>query len=266
MNDNRDCQTFWDETAEEYQNITRISIKDFHYGPLLPGDKKIGALPKNLKGLKCLEIGAGAGQNSIYLASKGAICTVTDVSGKQLRYGEQIAKNLGLDLKFERAGLDDISEEAFGKYDFIHTTWAMPFASDQAAVIRNCAVMLNPGGSLHVTTGHPMFCGEWIELDDYEAGMFVTNYFEPPREVRFTKDEENFIRTQQHPISTYVNWILDSGLKLEKMLELQPVELELLTEKELEEATPYDSEVWREMYEQIKKIPFVVTYIAHKEA
>ena len=264
MSENRDCQTFWDETADEYQDITRISVNDFHYGPLLPGDSQVGALPKDLAGKVCLEIGAGAGQNSIYLASKGAICTVTDISGEQLRHGEQIAKDLDLNLKFERAGLDEISEGRFGQFDFIHTTWAMPFATDQQTVIENCAKMLKPGGTLHITTGHPIFCGEWIELDDYEAGMFVTDYFQPPREVRFTKDEENFIRTQQFPISTYVNWILGSGLQLEKMLELKPIELETLSEKEVQKATPYDSEVWRDMYEQIKKVPFVVTYIARK--
>ena len=41
--------------------------------------------------------------------------------------------------------------------------------------------------------------------------MFLSNYFNPPGEVRFTKDEENFVRTQQFPISTYVNWIISSG-------------------------------------------------------
>ena len=65
MNDNLDCQKYWDETSEEYQEITRISIDDFHYGPLLPGDKEVKALPGITKGMKCLEIGSGAGQNSL---------------------------------------------------------------------------------------------------------------------------------------------------------------------------------------------------------
>ena len=264
MKDNLDCQKYWDETSEEYQKVTRISIDDFHYGPLLPGDKEVKALPEIYKGVKCLEIGSGAGQNSIYLASLGADCLATDISGEQLEHGKKLAEEAGLNLEIKRAGLDDINKEDFGTFDLIHTTWAMPFASDQEQVIRNCAEMLNPGGWLVVTTGHPIFAGEWIMLDEYEEGLFLSNYFNPPGEIRFTKDEENFVRTQQYPISTYVNWITSSGLNLKRMLELEPIELPVLSEEEIVRKTPYDSPVWREMFKQIQNVPFVVTYIAQK--
>ena len=87
-NNHSNSQLYWDETSEEYQDITRISIDDFHYGPLLPGDSIVGELPQIKEGMKCLELGAGAGQNSIYLASKGADCLVTDISSEQLTHGE----------------------------------------------------------------------------------------------------------------------------------------------------------------------------------
>ena len=92
--------------------------------------------------------------------------------------------------------------------------------------MRNCADMLNPGGHLVLTTGHPVFAGEWIELDDFEKGMFVSSYFEPPGEVRFTGNEEHFVRTQQYPISSYVQWLLSSGLTLTNLVEHRPAELE----------------------------------------
>ncbi len=264
MENNRDCQLYWNEIADEYQQITRISTDDFHYGPLLPGDKAVKALPDIKAGMKCLEIGSGAGQNSIYLLGKGADCLATDISGEQLRHGERIAAENGLSLKAEVCGLDDINKERFGTFDLIHSTWALPFASDQKAVIEKCSEMLNPGGHIVFTTGHPIFTGEWIVLDEHEEGLFLSNYFNPPGEVRFTKDEEYFVRTQQYPISTYVNWIIGSGLKLAKMLELEPIQIEILSEEEVLEQTPYDSSTWRDMYEQIKNVPFVVTYIAQK--
>jgi SAM-dependent methyltransferase len=265
MNDKLDCQKYWDETSEKYQQITRISTNDFHYGPLLPGESFVQALPPIFKGMKCLEIGSGAGQNSIYLASLGADCLATDISGEQLEHGLKLAKTLGLEMSVKRAGLDEINKEDFGSFDFIHTTWAMPFANDQQKVIENCAAMLKPGGHLLITTGHPVFAGEWIMLDEHEEGLFLSNYFKPPGEVRFTENEENFVRTEQFPISTYINWLLKSGLTLTKMLELEPIDLPVLSEAEIVEKTPYDSPVWRDMYKQIKSVPFVVTYIAQKE-
>ncbi|WDE98326.1 class I SAM-dependent methyltransferase [Lentisphaera profundi] len=263
-NDLGGSRQYWEETSKEYQSITRISINDFHYGPLLPGDSEVKALPKNLSGLKCLELGAGAGQNSLYLASQGADCLVTDISQEQLNHGEAIAKENQLELEFKQLDLDGIDPNELGKWDFIHSTWALPFAKDQKQVIEKCAEMLSAGGRLHITTGHPIFAGEWIQLDDFEEGMFVSNYFEPPREVRFTEDEENFIRTRQFPISTYINWIIESGLRLERVLELRPIQLEGHSEEELLKLMPYDSGVWRDMYSQIQKVPFVVTYIATK--
>ena len=264
MENNHNCQLYWDEIADEYQQITRISTNDFHYGPLLPGDREVKALPPIKEGMKCLEIGSGGAQNSIYLASQGADCLATDISAGQLEHGRKIAEELGVKLKTEVCGLDDISKEKFGTFDLIHSTWALPFASDQKAVIENCAEMLNPGGYIVFTTGHPIFAGEWIVLDEYEEGLFLSNYFNPPGEVRFTKDEENFVRTQQFPISTYVNWIVGAGLTLTRMLELEPITLEVLSEDEILQKTPYDSPTWREMYNQIKNVPFVVTYIAQK--
>ena len=265
MNNNKDCSLYWNETAEEYQDVTRISTDDFHYGPLLPGEKTVKLLPKIVKGMKCLEIGSGAAQNSFYLASLGAECLATDISSEQLRHGEKIGKDLGLEVTLKVAGLDEINEKDFGKFDLIHSTWALPFAEDQKSVVENCAAMLNPGGHIVFTTGHPVFAGEWIELDDFEKGMFVTDYFNPPGEVRFTKDETKFVRTQQYPISTYVQWILESGLTLVNLVEHKPIELETLSVEEVENIVPYDSEIWRDMYEQIKKVPFVVTYIATKK-
>ena len=258
-------QLYWDETSEEYQEITRISTNDFHYGPLLPGDSLVKALPEIKSGMRCLELGAGAGQNSIYLASKGANCLVTDISSEQLKHGEKIASEKKLKLDFQVLSLDDLEPSGMGEWDLIHSTWAFPFAEDQKALIAKCAKMLKSGGVLHVTTGHPVFAGEWIQLDDFEEGMFVSDYFNPPREVRFTKDEECFIRTRQHPISKYINWIIESGLTLTKVLELEPVDLPSMNESEFEDACPYDSDVWREMYPQIQRVPFVVTYQAVKK-
>ena len=62
---------YWDDLADLYQKETRISTDDFHYGPLLPGDSILGLLPP-VPQRSCLEIGCGAGQNSIFLAKQGA--------------------------------------------------------------------------------------------------------------------------------------------------------------------------------------------------
>ena len=258
------CQKYWDETAEQYQALTRISTTDFHYGPLLAGDKSLKLLPPIKPGMKCLELGCGAAQNSFYLASLGADCLGIDISAEQIDYAQRLAKDSDLEIKLQRSNFDEVSKEEFGSFDLIHSTWALPFADNQEKVVRQCAQMLNPGGYMVLTTGHPVFAGEWIELEDFEEGMFLTDYFKPPVEVRFTEDEEEFIQARQYPISTYLDWLLSSGLTLVKLVEHQPVDVAIMSEAEIEEQVPYDSSVWRTLYEQVKHIPFVVTYIVKK--
>jgi len=50
-------RSYWDLLAPHYQEQTEISVDDFHYGPLLPGDRELGLLPASLDGLRCLELG-----------------------------------------------------------------------------------------------------------------------------------------------------------------------------------------------------------------
>ena len=70
---------YWNIIADEYQDVTHISVDDFHYGPLLPGDRALGLIPPLDPGARCLELACGAGQNSLYLASAyGADCVAID--------------------------------------------------------------------------------------------------------------------------------------------------------------------------------------------
>ena len=151
---------FWDDIAGLYQEHTRISTRMFHYGPLLPSDQELGLLPSKLDGLHCLEAGCGAGQNSIYLASRGARCTAFDLSPKQLQHGRLLAEKEGLTVEFLEADLDNMPAFADAPFDFIHSTYALPFSLTPQKVIEDWFHLLKPGGQLLLTDGHPCYSGE----------------------------------------------------------------------------------------------------------
>ena len=77
---------YWNAIAADYRAITRIDGSDFHYGPLLPGERKLRLLPPLTPGMTALELGCGEGQNSLYLARLGLQCTALDISEAQLSY------------------------------------------------------------------------------------------------------------------------------------------------------------------------------------
>ena len=204
---------YWDDLAEVYQKETRISTTDFHYGPLLPGDSTLQLLPsigkndpksfqgseKNMpagsSGFQALEIGSGAGQNSIFLAKQGAECVAIDISKEQLAHGRKLAKAENVEVDFQCVSMDSLKDLQYpprpagtppkegvlkaplhgrggrsnamggvGLFDLIHSTYALPFSSDPARVIKEASAMLKPDGTFLLTTGHPLYAGEWLEV------------------------------------------------------------------------------------------------------
>ena len=75
------------------------------------------------------------------------------------------------------------------------------------------------GTHLMLTTAHPIFAGEWLELETGEQGMFVSDYFSPPAEVRHMEDSDVFVRSHAWPVGDLVQWVLDTGLTLKALVD-----------------------------------------------
>lgn len=292
---------YWDDLAEVYQKETRISTSDFHYGPLLPGDSQLKLLPARLRqgsgaartsdSIRCLEIGSGAGQNSIFLAKQGAQCTAIDVSEKQLDHGRKLAAAENVEVNFQCVSMDSLADfqhpprpagtppqegiesvplhgrggrsnatDGVGLFDLIHSTYALPFSADPARVIAEAAAMLKPGGTFLLTTGHPLYAGEWLEIGDGEDGVFLPDYFHPEADVRMAVDDGAISSAQYWPISQIAEWIHDAGLIIERILEPAPMPIPTMSEEEIAEKVPYESTDWRALYDQLARVPVVVIF------
>lgn len=257
---------YWDDIAAEYQRVTRISCDDFHYGPLLPGDRELKLLPPQLRGRRCLELGCGGAQNSIYLARRGAQCLALDISEEQLRHARLLAEQHEAEIEFVHAGMDDLAEADLGTFDLVHSTYALPFAADPEGVVAAAAGMLRENGLLLLTTAHPVYAGEWLEIDGEGEGLFLNNYFRPPADVRFVAGGEPYACSRAHPISTVIDWLQQAGLRLLRLLEPEPLPVPIMTEADIQQRIPYDSPDWRELYPQIANIPPVVVLLAARES
>lgn len=256
-NSDQSSVQYWDDLAELYQQETRISTDDFHYGPLLPGDSDFRLLPA-VCSRRTLEIGCGAGQNSIFLAKQGAQCIATDISEKQLAYGRKLAATENVEVDFRRVSMDSLGN--LGKFDLIHSTYALPFSANPKKVIADAAAMLNPGGTLLLTTGHPLYAGEWLDIGDGEEGLFLPNYFRPEPDVRMSLDDKTMSAAHYWPISTISEWLHSAGLVVERLLEPAPMPIPEMSEEDIVKKVPYDSTGWRELYPQLSRIPVVLIF------
>lgn len=257
---------YWNDLSDQYQRETHISIDDFHYGPLLPGDSELRLLPQPLMGLRCLEIGCGAGQNSIYMARQGAACVALDVSDQQVAHGRKMAAEAGVNVDFRVCCMDKLDPETLGQFDVIHSTYALPFAEDPEAVIRDCASMLKPDGVFLLTTGHPLHSGEWLEVDDTEDGLFIPDYFNLAPDARVSLDDPNMVvQACYHSLSLLAGWLHQAGFKIDQLHEPQPLPMPQMSRKQIEQRVPYWSEAWLEHYDQLSRVPVVVIFRCTKK-
>lgn len=157
---------WWDAEAAEYyrEHGAFLGDTDFVWGPerLREAD---AALLGDPDGARTLEIGAGSGQCSRWLALRGASVVATDLSAGMLRTGIVVNRGVpetarvpfvqcdGRALPFEGACFDTV----FTAYGVV------PFVADSQVVMREAARVLRPGGRFVFSTTHPM---RWAFPDD----------------------------------------------------------------------------------------------------
>lgn len=248
---------YWDSIAKTYRAITRISADDFHYGPLIAGERTLRLLPPLRPGMDALELGCGEGQNSVWLARQGLRCVAIDISEAQLAYARADAAAAGADIAFSRCAIEDFDAPA-ESFDLITSSHAFEFVADPFRQVRRVAGWLRPGGHFVLSTVHPVYNGEWVSADEEDGsetwGRFLVDYFRPVDDVREQPDGEGpAIVSRAYPVSAWFNAFRDAGLTVTR-LEEPPAS-----------ATPaYASDDWLEAFDECAAIPTTLILVGRR--
>jgi len=255
----KDSRAYWDALSPEYHRITRISCADFHYGPQIPGEEVLRILPELAAGATALELGCGGAQNSVWLAGKGLRCDAFDISEAQLEEARRVTEKHGAEVKLFRASLSDFRKELGKgkKYDLLHSSHAMEFAAEPGAVVREMVAVMRKGGWLMISTVHPLYNGEWLDLETdgggTTTGLFLTNYFTPPDDVR--DEYGGHVVSRAHPVSAWFGWFRAAGLSVEDLREPAAVG-----------RAPYTSDDWAEAArEHLAAVPSTIIFLCRKK-
>lgn len=114
-----------------------------------PLDPMILELAPTLPVGSFLDLGCGAGQNSIWLAQRGWTATGVDIAPSAIRLAVEAADEVAVSARFLVADLNEWIPD--GTYDFVASTYALPPAGPGRSHALACAAAaVKPGGTILV--------------------------------------------------------------------------------------------------------------------
>lgn len=100
-------EEFHDQWADSI-DIQEVKVDEFMTACTAPENRWILSQMGNIKGLRILELGCGAGEASVYFAKQGAHAVATDLSGGMLRVVEKLASLHGVHVETKKSSANEI--------------------------------------------------------------------------------------------------------------------------------------------------------------
>jgi len=212
-------RAWWDADADDYLSEHGAFLGDAEYIWCPEGLHEADAmLLGEVTGLAVLEIGCGSAPCARWLATRGARVVGMDLSAGMLRHAAAAAARTGIAPPLAQAdaaalpfagGSFDVACSAFG---------AVPFVSDSAAVMREVARVLRPGGRWVFAVNHPM---RWMFSDDPgpDGLNVVQSYFDRTPYVEVDRLGRATYVEHHRTIGDRVREIVAAGLVLDDIVE-----------------------------------------------
>ncbi|HWC21929.1 MAG TPA: class I SAM-dependent methyltransferase [Flexivirga sp.] len=150
-------RAWWDDEAVAYyaEHGEFLQDDELVWGPEGLTEAELGLLGP-LAGRDVLEIGGGAAQGGRFAARQGARVVSTDLSAGMLRQATAIDTRADALLPLAQCDATALPF-ASTSFDVVFTAYgAVPFVADSAAIMREAARVLRPGGRFVFSTTHPV--------------------------------------------------------------------------------------------------------------
>ncbi|KAI0100526.1 S-adenosyl-L-methionine-dependent methyltransferase [Nemania sp. FL0031] len=218
-------QNIYDQ-REFFENYIKLDrqTKGLDGAPEWP---RLRAMLPDLKGARVLDLGCGFGWFSRFARSEGAAHVHgIDLSAKML----DKARSMTCDdaIIYEEADLDDLTlPEA--EYDVVFSSLAFHYLALLPSLMAEISRSLKRGGRLVFSVEHPLFTAPTTpSMVTEETGRKVWLVDAYQREgVRMRTWFVEGVRKQHRTMGSYINMLLNSGLRLTDFVEWCPSEEEL---------------------------------------
>ncbi len=254
----------WNIISKGYQEKTRISLEDVHYGPISPGELELKLLG-NVRGKRILEIGCGGGQNTIVLAKWGAKSVGLDLSEEQIKYARKLARKHKVNTLFYLGNMENLSMFRNESFDMVLSSHAIGYSPNPEQVFREAFRVLCKGGLFVFCVSHPIAVkGRKVRYGG-RTMWGLGNYFDRRRRLWTWKINGKSARFYGYhrTLEDHFNSLVSVGFTVEKILEPQPYSLNKMKGPD-KQKIPYYEEGYLKDYEIWRKTPFTLLFRTRK--
>jgi SAM-dependent methyltransferase len=210
---------WWDADADHYlaEHGDFLGDADFVWCPELVREADARLLG-DVSGRRVLEVGCGAAMCARWLATQGAQVVGIDLSAGMLGHAVAAAARTGVSVPLVQAGAEALPFAA-ASFDLACSAFgAVPFVADSAAVMREVARVLRPGGRWVFATTHPI---RWAFPDDPGPDGLVAQlpYFDRTPYVETDRTGTPVYVEHHRTLGDRVREIVAAGLVLTDLIE-----------------------------------------------
>ena len=105
-----------------------------------------------LQGKRVLDVGCGGGILSESMAEKGAEITGIDLGEKALKVAQLHQLESGIQVDYRLISVEDLAKQQPASFDVVTCMEMLEHVPDPEAVVRACAQLVKPGGSVFFST------------------------------------------------------------------------------------------------------------------
>lgn len=171
------------------------------------------ALLGDVAGKHILDAGCGQGYLCRLLARRGAIVTGVEPSTQWYNYAVAREQQQPQGITYLQADLS-LLQDMQGRFDCVVANMVFMDIPDYKSAMHNCMAALKSGGSFIFSLLHPCFeepASEWVKKGYVEVKEYLQEYTTP----------QTYAYLFHRPLGTYINFIIEEGCLLRKMLEPQ---------------------------------------------
>jgi len=126
-------------------DVDGIRVADYFEACTAPENRFILQQMGDIRGKTLLDLGCGAGENSVYFAKKGAICVATDYSPAMVAVALQLAAANGVEIEGRTANAMAL-EFPDNTFDLVYASNLLHHIPDPKIALKEMHRVLKPGG------------------------------------------------------------------------------------------------------------------------